>query len=367
MAAVNGGGSIQMRGLGASDVAHVPASNTRIAFSGRRSLVMVEASQEAKKLAEEFAAITTDPQSFVSSKVNENATFLRTHDEAECIEERYGKHSWQATVVHIIHGRVVQMILSILLMIDIAVVMVELFMEAHFPSCHFVVRDAVNCCPGPAAAVMTYRRLMGGDHGGHHDICSAGYTQFEGTPPGCDEHKWGTVHVMHDVCFHITVCVLTTFLVELLILAYIERSHFLKKPLYVLDFFIVVGTLSLEFFQRSDAAHSFDSAKILILARCWRFVRIGHGLVTETHEHNAKEQEHLKEHCKGLVLKLQRLHAKLEHVQSMATPSGSSTNGTPLMRSLDSYESSPVSSPTGKCDARMPLVESDDKDGDAKK
>jgi len=345
---INEGGAIQMSNM-AGAAAQTPTSNMRMRFNRRRSTVMNEVSQEAKELAEEFAAITSGPQSFASSNMNEDATFLRTADEAHVIEERYGKHSWQARAIHFIHGRTVQLILSILLMIDVAAVTVELFLEAHFPSCHFVIRDAVNCCPAAGAKslerAILERRLGGHSVDGHHDICASGFTPFEGTMPGCDEHKWETVHIMHDACLFITVAVLSTFLVELLALLYIERGEFLKKPLYLLDLIIVVGTLSLEFFHRSEVAQSLDPAKVLILARCWRFIRVGHGLVVETHEHGAKEQQHMKKHCQELVGKLHRLHTKLEHARSMM-PSGSSTNGTPLMTSVDSVESTPVSTPT---------------------
>jgi len=168
---------------------------------------------------------------------------------------------------------------------------------------------------------------------GRHDICGAGFAPFGETRPGCDEHKWAAAHAVHDACFRISVCVLATFLVELLVLLYIERCEFLKKPLYLLDLSIVVGTLSLECAQRSQGAHLFDPAKMLILVRCWRFVRIGHGLFAATHEHDAKEQERLREHCHELAGRLHRLHTKLEQAQA---PAGSNDlSGKPTTLSLD--------------------------------
>jgi len=302
--------------------------------------MMQEVSQEARQLAEEFAAMA-QPESFLTSEAPEDGSFMHGLDEAHIVEELYGKESWQAKTVHFFHGRTMQLIFSILLMLDVAAVVVELFLEAHFPVCHFVVRDAVNCCPMGGPAIVA--RRLGGD-GGHHDICAAGFAPFEGTAPGCEDHKWETVHIIHECCFFITVAVLSTFLVELLMLMYIELGHFWQTPLYVLDLVIVVGTLSLEYFHRSDLAHEFDPVKILILARCWRFIRVGHGLVVETHEHGEKEANHLKMKCKELTGKLQRLHVKLEQarsMQSLSTPTGTPT----MTQGSESKDTTPASTP----------------------
>jgi len=323
------------------------SARVKIPSSGRnRSSMMQEVTKEAKELAEEFEEFANHPESFLTgSVVNDDASFLHIHDDSHAVEERYGKHSWQARTVHFLHSRTLQLIFSVLLMVDVAAVVVELFLEAHFPSCHFVVRDAVNCCPAvvekvaaAANATITFRRLGGGH--GHHDICAAGFAPFEGTPAGCDEHKWETVHMLHEVCFCITVAVLSTFLIELLILMYIEFTHFWHTPLYVLDLVIVVGTLTLEFFHRSEFVHAFDPAKLLILARCWRFIRIGHGLVMETHGHGEKEAKELKMKCKELHGKLKKLSVKLEQARSLQA---STSAGTTAL-TLDS--GSPADSPT---------------------
>mmetsp|Transcript_90393 Transcript_90393/g.260438 ORF Transcript_90393/g.260438 Transcript_90393/m.260438 type:complete len:329 (-) Transcript_90393:170-1156(-) len=279
----------------------------------------IQASQDVQALAEELNKLATAEPSFISNRPSTfDATFLNAEDELHDLEERFGHDSWQAKLVHFVHGPVVQLILSMLLMLDVVCVIVELFLEAHYPHCQFIQRDAVSCCPIGVSAdnvkAQIFRRLSG--HG-HHDGCASGLEPRDSWLAGCDPHKYDTVHMIHDVCFWITICVLSTFFVELLGLMAALRMRFFKNSWYVLDLVIVVVTLSIEWGDRLEFTHAFDTAKVLILARCWRFVRIGHGLIAETHEQVEREIHHSKKHCQELVEKLHKMHEKLNKAKAL--------------------------------------------------
>ena len=55
---------------------------------------------------------------------------------------------------------------------------------------------------------------------------------------------------------------------------------FFQHKLYVLDLLVVGGSLVLELTLRSNAAVA-AIAEVIIFARLWRLVRIGHGLFTQ--------------------------------------------------------------------------------------
>ena len=62
----------------------------------------------------------------------------------------------------------VQLVMTGLLVGDIIVVMVELFIEAEYPSCAYIVRDAVSCCAAgsdDASGSSSYSSAASGSHG----------------------------------------------------------------------------------------------------------------------------------------------------------------------------------------------------------
>jgi len=291
------------------------AGDATLCQNEARKASWVQAGQEVQALAEELNKLATAQHTFVSNRPPTiGASFVDGHDEMAELEERFGHDSWQVKFVHFVHGPVVQLILSMLLMIDVFCVIVELFLEAHYPHCEFIQRDAVSCCPVSTYGAQVFRRLSG--HG-HHNSCADGLFPAESWQAGCDPHKYDTVHMVHELCFWITICVLSTFLLELMGLMLALRGGFWKNSWYVLDLVIVVVTLSIEWGDRLEFTHVFDTAKVLILARCWRFVRIGHGLIAETHEAGERELHHSKKHAQELVEKLHKMHEKLSKARAL--------------------------------------------------
>ena len=105
---------------------------------------------------------------------------------------------------------------------------------------------------------------------------------------GCDEHKHAAIHSLHIILFSLTIAILGIFLVELcLLIICLKPRVFFRKPFYVLDFVVVTMSLGLElgFYFSSNEAVA-ELAGLLIFARLWRFVRIGHGIIEVTNEYH---------------------------------------------------------------------------------
>jgi len=159
-------------------------------------------------------------------------------------------------------------------------------LDAIFPYCQLVIRDAFSCCPDThideSHGENSVQRLLSG--GGDDSICISPLvvTDYQA---GCDPHKYHSVHVAHDVLFWITIVILATFEVELLFLIYLLREKFFHHLIYIVDLIIVTSSLVLELVFRLHSKGSLEViAGFLIMFRLWRFVRIGHGLVASTYE-----------------------------------------------------------------------------------
>lgn len=221
----------------------------------------------------------------------------------ECahIQARSGKHSWQAKVLSFIHQRNMQNALLCLLAIDVVAVICDLFLDAEFPHCRIIERDAISCCndtaPDSHNHMLASHPGSGDTHisvgHGHHAQCSGerygGHTYTTGLPAYCDPHKHEALHVVHDVLFASSVSILSIFLLELLVLLAILRVSFFRNYLYIFDLFVVSSALALEIALRKSDAN--DVAGFLILLRLWRFMRIAHGLATITLE-SSHDDEH---------------------------------------------------------------------------
>lgn len=244
-------------------------------------------------------------------------------EERQHVEAEHGCGSWQCKVVHILHSKYVQYSLMGLLVLDVVILFIELFLSAHYPLCSFVIRDAISCCPFPDNNVTTLSFAEGDKmptceantvlegsssheqnrylEEDHSSLCEAGYEAYQ-CPAACDEHKYESVHHAETVLFYCTVLILCIFLIELITLMICLRPRlFFRKSFYVLDLFVVATSLVLELSFHFNTDESFQNlVGIIILARLWRFVRIGHGLVEVTHEYASRKHEKLTKYAKKL-------------------------------------------------------------------
>lgn len=243
-----------------------------------------------------------------------------TAHELDHAKSRWPESSWQLKALEIINSNAVQRILICLLLMDVLILFVELGMDAFFPSCTLINRDAISCCPADYNEAHNnaersnnnnndvHRFLSGEGDNAHGHICEAPLSETA-YPTGCDTHKFPGVHTAHAALFWTTIVILSAFMLELVFLIYLlGPSKFFRELIYVVDVFVVSCSLALElsfhFLAKNQALEAFPG--ILILFRLWRFVRIGHGLVASTYEMQEHKTHLALEHIEELEKRLRR-------------------------------------------------------------
>jgi Ion transport protein len=216
----------------------------------------------------------------------------------EHVDETHGIDSMKASALRFLHQKWVQILLLLLLALDIIILFAELLLLGVFPSCQIVVRDCISCCPGSHTdPVEGGERWLSVEEDHGEEICEAGY-QATGEP-SCDEHKWQVVHAAELGMFWTTICILSIFMVEILVEMWaLSPSIFFRQCFYTMDFIVILVSLVLElmfhFFSRVWAE---ELAGFVIFFRLWRFVRIGHGIVEVTSELTHEVYEELLEYA----------------------------------------------------------------------
>lgn len=224
----------------------------------------------------------------VSGDLNFNIPTQR--GDREHVEEHHGKESWRMRILEFLHRKSIQIALMALLSLDVILLFVELFLIATFPACDVIKQNCASCCEYSSAEHDAGRLLSGG---GEEEICESGLEPDFDTG-GCDPGKWSVVHTVETVLFSLTVVILSIFFIELNIqVAALGPRVFFRQLFYALDYFIVTLSLVLELSLHSISEDSLATfLGLLIFARVWRFVRIGHGIIEVTSELiHAKHEE----------------------------------------------------------------------------
>lgn len=242
--------------------------------------------------------------------------------------ETHGHGHWKVEVLHFLHSNKVQFAFMILLCLDVLILFTELFLQATYPLCDVIERDAISCCPADSVveawnatgfsngtdttsdhgAAEHLRRFLsgGGDDESHHNLCDYPGIESNIHDATCDPHKWQVVHNVEKVLFIFTVTILSIFMAELTTMVVVLGKAFFRQFFYVLDFFIVLTSLVLELtfhFVHKDLLAT--AIGLIIFARLWRFVRIGHGLIEVTAEYAHQDKEALMDYAEileGLLL-----------------------------------------------------------------
>ncbi|EOD41821.1 hypothetical protein EMIHUDRAFT_461000 [Emiliania huxleyi CCMP1516] len=212
-----------------------------------------------------------------------------------------------------------QALLTLLLVCDVIAVFGELFIDAEFPSCMYVLRDAIPCCDSGCIGAGDYSAAAAAD--AIQTILSLGksvqarHSHLDSTGRiGCDSHKHDLAHKFHKFLFRVSLTVLVVFELELLgLIASLDRAFFRQpapaNPLYVLDLIVITVSLGLETVFR-------DLAMALIIVRLWRFVRIGHGIFASTHSVAKEKSDKLHAEIRALEEEYTRA---LNQAASLAT------------------------------------------------
>lgn len=224
------------------------------------------------------------PQQEDDSRISSWFHMPTRRSEHAAVTELHGEESWKARAVRFIHSKLVQVVLMSLLIVDVLVLFVELFLSASYPSCNSIESGAISCCPAAYGQAQRWLADANDDHGAG-GLCEMPY---EDTlyPVACNEHQHPALHTAHVALRTISISILTVFFIELSVLMIcLGVVHFFNNFYYVLDFVVVTVSLGLEIlFAMLNDIEAAELAGFLILARLWRFVRIGHGIYSSTIE-----------------------------------------------------------------------------------
>ena len=267
--------------------------------------VPVSNGQPSKSDAPLVRSLRGFSDSGVSLRIPTNA------DANEHVHEIHGKESWQAKALHVLHSNTLQTTLMALLLLDVMILFTELFLSASHPVCTTIVRDAISCCPSPDGAVdHSANRWLAEDS--HHGLCEAPLVDTNYTA-SCDPHKYPGVHTTEEALFWVTISILSIFLIELgVLMAALTPCVFCRQIFYVLDLFIISVSLCFELvFHFIDNTLLSEYLGLLIIARLWRFVRIGHGLIEVTAEYSSKRYEKIRKLAEDMESLIEHHDAQL--------------------------------------------------------
>lgn len=238
------------------------------------------------------------------SKSNMNFKVPAMEGVKEYVKSEHGEESWRMKILHVLHNHKVQAVVMSLLLLDVIILFVETFLVGHYPPCKIIERDCLACCPVTNADVGG--RLLAESS---EPICASGFDTTTTGYGSCDDGKWHTVHVIEMFLFGFTITILGTFFVEVhLEMIALGPCTFFRQVFYVLDYIIILVSLVLEllfFFDHEELGLSSISG-LIIFARIWRFVRIGHGIIEVTSEVTHRKYEDLLDYAEHLETELRK-------------------------------------------------------------
>jgi len=212
--------------------------------------------------------------------------------------DEHGESSWRTRALEVLHSNTLEFALVASLLLDVAILFAEIFLQAIFPGCDIIERDAVSCCPSAVESGNGFRLLAGSKD---EELCPPAY--FEGSVVSCDEAKWQHVHVAEDILFYITIAILSLFMIELTVsMVVLTPRVFLRQFFFLVDFVVTTVSLVLElvfYFVKEDVSVT-SLVGLLVIIRIWRFIRIGHGLIEATHKLSQQETRNMTIYTKML-------------------------------------------------------------------
>lgn len=125
-----------------------------------------------------------------------------------------------------------------------------------------------------------------GSNAGHSTAAShASNSASHGSASGhssCSHPHFGNhdLHTAEVNLAYVSIGILCVFLLEQLVLIAELRAEYLK-PMFVLDFVVIVSSLAIELL-----VVNMSMGGLLVLARTWRFARVGHGAIASEEKIN---------------------------------------------------------------------------------
>ena len=229
------------------------------------------------------------------------------------------------------------------------VIFAELFLEGTYPVCSIILRDAISCCAASGYDAISQGGGHGSDgygHGSHdahralslhaHDVghaptCEAGLIAQPDNGVYCDPHAHAWVHQLETWFSLVTVFVLAVFEAELLGLLCALDGLFFRSALHIFDLVVISLSLVLQLYiyvvrwrgatsdllmggdgdPEAKAILPDDIQGLILFSRCWRFVRVGHGISTSITDMVRSKQVELHSTVEELKSSLRQVESEI--------------------------------------------------------
>lgn len=217
---------------------------------------------------------------------------------------------------HWLHSSFVHKAVIMLLFIDMALVLIGGVLESQYLASEIAdYEEFVEVCTN----ANDHRRLLRGRDGTSFKAWRASMRDSlrrlasgdssEGVD--CAHPHFGN-HKLHDierVFVIISVVILAVFLAENFLLLMCVGVEFFSNPFYVMDISVVSLSIGLEVLALSQVLTEMPFVGLLVLARAWRFARVGHGVYSAGERHK-KTNEHTNETLGGHCEQAAKHHAR---------------------------------------------------------
>ena len=150
------------------------------------------------------------------------AFFVSAAEERDIIIKKYPAGSWPIRLLGFLQSSNVQLVMTAMLIVDVLIVVVELFLDAEFPPCTIIERDAVSCCTANISSHAAYTSSK-------ELHCTVPLMDAPNFEAACNPYKHRFIKKLKGVLFLVSVTFLSVFLLELFCLAIVLRQHFLRN------------------------------------------------------------------------------------------------------------------------------------------
>jgi hypothetical protein len=119
-----------------------------------------------------------------------------------------------------------------------------------------------------------------------------------------------------------SLAILMIFFIEQIGTAYVEGIwEYLQHPFYVLDFVVIGVSILFEIAQLTGFIETGNQMGLIVLARIWRFARVGHGVYEVVHgsKELAEEIEAQKKELGEKQAELDEIHKNFETLKDMVS------------------------------------------------
>jgi hypothetical protein len=174
--------------------------------------------------------------------------------------------------------------------------------------------------------VVHHKRVVhhrGASHDDHaeHDEGHSEHGLHDGGPSHvlmCEtKHGHHAHHIAHS-CHTASIWILCIFLLEISLKFWVNPVGFMHNWFLILDATVIIvslitDTIIIMWVKEHDPAHEKDVNSFcaaLLFVRCWRVIRIAHGLAEHVHHEHEKEQ-----HAQALTYRSDELEAELRNTK----------------------------------------------------